>query len=554
MDAFCNPDIEHIVCQWSTQVGKTEMLYNCLGYVIDQDPSPTLLVMPNDALGLFVSKNRIQPMVEACERLREKKPDDEDDYTNLEMKFQGMIFSIAGANSASSLSTRPVRFLFRDEVNKYPPFVGKEADPLSLSKERTKNFWNRKIFDVSTPTTDSGNITRELETCDVIYDYHVPCPHCGTFQVLTFPQIKWPHLSDNEKMTPEKVRTLAWYECESCKGKIDDVHKIQMLRDGEWRPRQTGIKHPRKVGFHLPAWYSPWITWGQCAAEFLASKDYPEKLMNFKNSWEAEPWIEKYEPKTVAEILENAIELPALTSPKETIALTCGIDPGQGGYWFAVVGWKWDMSPHLVHYGFLVGWDAVRQLCWENFYKIDGTESQVQIWRAGLDTGGSKYESENVTMTEAAYDWLRQYGGGKVFATKGMSRPVGNRVKHSIIDKMPGTKGRIIPGGISLWSIDTGSFKDSIQYRLQVKAGDPGRFTFHKDTKRDYVDHLLAEEKRKDRRGNAEWVVIRSLNHLLDCTVIAFALADPECWGGIKVLQMNRLSGASRRVISKGVR
>jgi len=209
MDAFSNPDIEHIVCQWSTQVGKTEMLYNCLGYVIDQDPSPTLLVMPTDILGLFVSKNRIQPMVEACERLGEKKPDDEDDYTNLEMKFQGMIFSIAGANSAASLSSRPVRYLFRDEVNKYPAFVGKEADPMSLSKERTKNFWNRKIFDVSTPTTDTGNITREFETSDAIYDYHIPCPLCGLFQILRFSQIKWPKPPEGEKMSPEKVRTLA---------------------------------------------------------------------------------------------------------------------------------------------------------------------------------------------------------------------------------------------------------------------------------------------------------------------------------------------------------
>jgi len=113
------------------------MLYNCLAYVIDQDPSPTLLVMPTDILGLFVSKNRIQPMVEACERLREKKPDDEDDYTNLEMKFQGMIFSIAGANSAPRYP--PARSVISSGMRSINIRVRrKETDPMSLSKERTK--------------------------------------------------------------------------------------------------------------------------------------------------------------------------------------------------------------------------------------------------------------------------------------------------------------------------------------------------------------------------------------------------------------------------------
>ena len=74
----------------------------------------------------------------------------------------------------------------------------------------------------------------------------------------------------------------------------------------------------------------------------------------------------------------------------------------------------------------------------------------------------------------------------------------------------------------------------------------------HSETTRDYIEHIMAEEKRRDRNGIYEWVQVKPTNHLLDCTVIAFALADTEALGGIKVLRMQQNAG-DRRVLSKGV-
>jgi len=104
-------------------------------------------------------------------------------------------------------------------------------------------------------------------------------------------------------------------------------------------------------------------------------------------------------------------------------------------------------------------------------------------------------------MTEAAYDWLRQFGKGRAFATKGMSRQTGNRVRLSKIDKMPGPKGRLIPGGILLWNINTDSFKDAVHYVWKVKLEIPAPFTFHTETTRDYIEHIMAEEKRRTGTG-----------------------------------------------------
>ena len=49
MDAFSDDKVDEITIMASSQVGKTESLYNMLGYLIDQDPSSTLFVMPREA-------------------------------------------------------------------------------------------------------------------------------------------------------------------------------------------------------------------------------------------------------------------------------------------------------------------------------------------------------------------------------------------------------------------------------------------------------------------------------------------------------------------------
>jgi phage terminase large subunit GpA-like protein len=272
------------------------------------------------------------------------------------------------------------------------------------------------------------------------------------------------------------------------------------------------------------------------AREFLESKDYPEKLMNWRNSWMAEPWVEKYETKSEREILANAIEIEPLFVPKGAVALTCGVDPSADGFWFVVLAWKRDMSPHLVHYGYLVGWEALTSLVWENTYQVEGTEARFPIWRVGLDTGGGEREYHDLTMAEEAYDWLRKHSRSKCFGTKGASHPLSHKIKITKIDKMP--KGQPIPGGITLLNLDTDAFKDALHYRLQIKEGDPGRFTFHKETAMDFVGHLLAEEKRIDiRTGKSDWVRIRKANHWLDACVLAFAVADPELYGGVKLIR-----------------
>ena len=540
MDSFTLDCVQEVWLVKPSQTGGTEVLLNMLLYAALQDPGPLMLIEPTENLSDEISQERIDLMVQTTPELKEIQSQD-DEATKKKKVFQSMTVYMAWSNSPTSLASRPIRYCLFDEVNKYKRFSGEEASPLALGKERTNTFvLNRKLIYISTPTTDQGYISKGEETCEARFRFHVPCPHCGHRQILAFDQVQFSEFKDDL----QKVESLSYYECESCREKIFNDAKGEMVRRGRWFDMVSGLPfdecmkkvRPKRIGFQINRLYSPWHTFGMVAREFLESKDFPEKLMNWKNSWMAEPWVEKYETKSEQEILLNTIDIEPLMVPKGSVALTAGIDPSEDGFYFVVLAWKSDMSCHLVHYGFFAMWPDVSSLIWENTYQMEGTEIRVPIWRAAIDTGGGAREDRDLTMTEEAYDWLRKYGRGKCFGGKGMSHPSTHKIKISKIERTP--KGQPIPGGITLLLIDTGSFKDAIHYRLQVKEGDPGRFTFHREVGDDFISHLLSEEKRINyKTGQSEWVRVRKANHWLDACILAYCVGDPELYGGIKVVR-----------------
>jgi len=62
LDACTDPANEEIVLMTSAQVGKTLSESIVLGYFIDQDPSPTLMVLPTLEMAEMFSKERLAPM------------------------------------------------------------------------------------------------------------------------------------------------------------------------------------------------------------------------------------------------------------------------------------------------------------------------------------------------------------------------------------------------------------------------------------------------------------------------------------------------------------
>ena len=141
MDSINDPMVEDIVIMSSAQVGKTEIILNIIGFYIDYDPAPILVVQPTvTPMAQDFSKDRLATMIRDTPVLTGKVRDVKSrssGNTILHKTFPGGHVTIAGANSPSSLASRPVRIVLMDEVDRYPASAGTEGNPIKLAEKRT---------------------------------------------------------------------------------------------------------------------------------------------------------------------------------------------------------------------------------------------------------------------------------------------------------------------------------------------------------------------------------------------------------------------------------
>lgn len=556
MDTFIDPWVENITIMASVQSSKTESVYNMIGYAICQDPAPVLVTMPTLATLRRVNK-RLEAMIKESPEMARHLTGDPDDLTRQEIRLDNMTLYFATAGSTADLRNVEARYIILDETDDYPLGVSDQGSPIEMAEARSTTYWNRKIVHVCTPTTDVGYIAIEYERSDKSR-YWVSCPYCSKYQVLSFWRVKhrgaklgqWPKdLRDADYI---RLNRVARYECIHCAAEIDDRDKRWMLRFGTWVPDghpidedgSVEIPRPRSThrGFWWNALYSPWRSFSDVAAQFFRSKDDPEKYKTFVNLWLAEPWKEVTRQRETAEILALRTERPSLLCPAGTLAITAGIDNQKHGRWVVLRAWvrasDESIESHLVRYGYLETWEELERWLFADVYSVEGNpDLRLQVWRAGIDIGGGDLgEDADETMTEQVYEWLRLHGQGVAFGVKGSSRGLnaGRKLQSSLIDKMPGRSGRIIPGGIKLWLVDTGRIKDALWSRIET-----GKFHLPSDAGEDYARQITAEAKQRNpRTGRFSWVVQGSrANHLFDAEVYAAAMADPECDGGVMVLR-----------------
>jgi len=574
MNAFQDPAVERITIKAAVQSSKTEAVYNMLGWAIDQDPRPALLVMPTLETLKRVS-DRVQRMIEDSPRLSGHLLGGRFDVKQKQINLDRTTLYFATAGSSSDLRNIQAGIILLDEVDDYPVDVGDQGNPIKQAEGRAVTFnLNRKIVTLCTPTLEGSNIDQAWQKSDK-RKYWVPCPHCGGFQILDFFQIKhvgeklgeWPK---GEKRDPNYIMEArpAIYECKHCKEDITDAKKPWMLKRGKWIPEATEMPQNGEIEsfpyrYHTGFWwnglYSPWMTFSALASEFFEAKKDRASFQTFWNLKLAENWVEQYERIDEDDVLKACCELSARTVPEDAIALTCGIDRQETGFYYLVRAWRVNdfntreetLTSWLIDYGFLTSWYDLEELLFGTVYPIRETEATMRIWRAGIDTGGTLLPRPVFdptgghgmirTSTEDTMVWLRNNSRGRgcfIWGTKGSryNFEPGEKIRlGKPKDKYP--SGKPIPGGLQIANLDTRQLKDMFMDYLEwARNGEERGAYLHKDTGADYTSQVTAEEKRPDKRGRMMWTQIRADNHYLDCEVITHALADP-CWaGGVRML------------------
>lgn len=504
MDALNEPDIETVVIMSSAQVGKTEILNNMVGYHIDQDPAPMLLLQPTLEMAQAWSKDRLAPMIRDTSRLIEKVDPAQSRKTGntlLHKVFPGGHITMAGANSPASLASRPIRIVLADEVDRYPVSAGTEGDPVNLARKRTTTFHNRKILLTSTPTIKGvSRIEYEFSQSDQ-RRFFVPCPECGHSQFLEWSHVKWTESPDD-----------AAYCCDGCGALWSDAQRLGAISKGEWR---ATAPYTGKAGFHLSEIYSPWVPLSKMVRSFLDAKDNQELLKTFVNTSLGESWEDRGETLDYNELYARREEY-ANDVPDGARILTAGIDVQRDRLEMEVVAWGQGEESWNVDYRVIPG-DTSRDEVWQdledalnNTYTHE-TGKALNIAAAVIDSGD---------QTTRVYDYVKKSSHHRLFAGKGVAgagRPVA-QVSRS----KSGKRSR----QVDLYQIGVDDAKGTIYARLKMQEAGPGYCHFPLSRELEYFDQLTAERLvTKFHRGfpRKEWVKARNRNEALDCRVYAYA-------------------------------
>jgi len=504
MDAVSDPSIETVVLMTAAQVGKTELINNVVGFHIHQDPAPMLVVQPTLEMAQTWSKDRLAPAIRDTPVLSDRISDPrsrDSGNTTLHKVFPGGHVTACGANSPSSLASRPCRVILCDEVDRYPISAGSEGDPVGLAKRRSATFWNRKIILVSTPTEKGASRIEQAFAESDQRRYFVKCVDCGEHQVLQWASVRWEH---------EKPQT-ARYVCEHCGSMWDDAQRFRAIRYGEWRATADG--DGKTAGFHLSGLYSPWTPLEDSVRDFLASKRDPMRLKTWVNTFLGETWEEQGERMDEYDLI-NRREDWGDELPDEVLLLTAGVDVQDDRLEYEVIGWGRGEESWSIEYGTLYGDPSTTEL----WARLDGvlqksrnhpTSGEMVVRAACVDSGGH--------YTQQVYNYCRLRAGKRVFAVKGIGgegKPiVGRPTKNNI-------------GKINLFPIGVDTAKELIYSRLKMTEEGEGYCHFPADRGEEYFRMLTAERKVTryyKGRPRQEWMKVRTRNEALDCRVYGLA-------------------------------
>lgn len=525
LNAATDKHTETVVLCWSSQVGKSELLLNAMGFFCDQDPAPQLMLQPTIEAAESFSKERIDPTFRFSPGLANKLEEGQDgrgtsrkSSTTIRMKhYPGGYLALVGANSPAGLASRPVRILLADEIDRYSPT--KEGDPLKLAIQRTTNFHNRKLVFVSTPTIKGVSQIDEWYMKSDQRQYYVPCPHCGAEHVLRWEDVKW-----DKDESGNALPMSAHMVCPECGEITRGAYKpnMDMLQKGRWK---AGNKDSRIKGYHLNSLYSPWVNLYALVDEFTTATRHRDKagLQEFINLKLGEAWDETAGSEDIWEHLHRRREYyRSANLPDGVLVLTAGIDVQRDRIECTIYGWGKGRECWGIEHRVLMGAPDMPE-AWAQLDALLTTPRQLDngtvlpISCALVDSGDGAY-SENVYR----YTKAREKTG--VFSIKGRG---GQNVP---LINQP-TRGN--SQGAILFSLGVDAGKSLIMGRLRIEDEGPGYVHYPRQADRGFGEiffqQLTAEvyeqrfEKGKMVTG---WKKIRERNEALDCFVYATAAIE----------------------------
>lgn len=553
LNMMTNDAIRLLGVKKSARLGYTKMVVAALLYLAEHKKRSAVVYQPVDDDSDDFVNDEVDPVIEEMPIIQKVFPDwnvkSENNKASKKVLI-GSIIDFRGATAAKNFRRLTKQLLIGDEVNAWPLWVGSkdngEGNPIKLALQRLKGASFPKAIFGTTPTVaGNSHITNILADCDLVFRFYLPCPHCGTEQVLEFGErdgeiqehgLLW----DDSKDTVEKKAHTAHYKCCSKKcGKsfhYSDLTKMELAgrwiaedltwtKDGLTFYTEDGhrTQPPKQVGIEINALYSLNLDgWGEIVAEWLRAKGKPEDERTFINTVLGEDYDDKNKEKLDYQVLEERREKYSAQVPDKAVYLTAGIDSQLNRYEMYVWGWGANEEKWLVDRVVIMGDHAkestlikVDQAIANTYKRSDGTLMSIE--RICWDTGGIDPEIVNKRS--------KKHGIFKVIPIKGAN------VYGKPIQQFPLKTNK---NGVYHTEIGTDTAKNQLYPQMKNSPLDKDTENYglmHLPLNDDVCDKIVCQQLVSERlvesivKGKKvlRWDNEGRRNEALDCLVYAFA-------------------------------
>lgn len=506
--------VRDVVCMFPIQLGKTEVALNFLGYVMDQNPGPTMVCLPGEvSMNKWIAQ-KLNPMIEETPAVRRALTTTatRDGANRREFKdFAGGQVYLEHAGSPSRLKSTSVRNLIVDELDEFSAALQGGDDPVSMLEGRTSAFpANYRRLYISTPQIRGLSRIEQLWLKSDQRRYHVPCPHCGHEQSLEWGGLHW-----------SPGGRECWYACCECGKQIDEHYKPAMLAAGRWvaMEPESPVRGYTVNGLYYPIGLGP--RWLDLVRMWLDAQGDTARLKTFVNDRLAQVWEDPAMRAVRHNVIADRAELYALrTAPRGVLAITAGVDTQDNRLAVHIVGWGRGLSAWTLDYVELMG-DPAEGDVWAQLTDLlnrpiaTAAGGWLPIEAVAIDAGGHR--------TEAVKHYVRQRMVRRplcIFGAVPNNAPVLSKAKLQDVT----WKGRNDKRGVHVFHVGTVGIKHLLYSRLSTDSDrepDARQVRFSGELPREFFTGLVSEtynptRNRFEKRSGAR-------NEPLDTWVYAYA-------------------------------
>lgn len=579
-----DPEVYKISVMKSTRVGGTLTLIAAMLGLSQFSPAPSMVVCP-DEISTKEIRDRVYSTGEKSDTYLMQVPR-ERDRNMREIDLSAMRCYLAWAGSAQRLRGRACRYVFRSEVDVYPPKTAKGGDPLKASEQRAGRFYFSTVYSESTPDGDPSNIDtlyRQGNQCI----WMCPCPHCGMYQEMRFFTFKaGPHEgcggiegyknSDGNLLSVDDARVNAFYRCIN-RCRIENYEKNRMVLDGVWCPKGQSVsdsgqltgdpeRSRRHSSYHLWKAHIPSVSFADIAEMYVTAvndstlKDYWQNDLGrkYKVGRPVPEW-NKLGRKLECNYKRGLV-------PKDAWFLTGAADVQDEGVWWGVYGWGHAGTCWLVDWGYIERIKGAEQYQQDDLDLIDDSElvsslasdisqlTNILINRYFQVEGGlqnplgkkqlrcrmvcidTNYRTRHVQEFVRFHEPYADVKIDRVRTVRGdHAVKRSERFRMTNVERPQRGTGPEYRGGMQLFGISVDHYKDELSQRCALEPGVDGGVRLYsgivKDGKK-YLQHMTnetyAEKILANGRKQKVWTVQHEHvgNHEWDVACYAFAGAE----------------------------